>query len=80
MTWMADALSPPHQPPLADEAPELLERFIYHLTHEFAPFGMVEYALQHAQADRAPLPPGPACDFANRTARELVYQRTPVDP
>ncbi len=70
---------PPHEPPLAAVAPELLERFLYHLTYDFVPFGVVEYALQRAQSERGPLPPGPALDYANRAARELAYRPTPVD-
>lgn len=75
---MADGVPPPHEPPLAPEAPELLERFIYYLTHEFVPFGAVDYALQRAHAETAPLPAGPMRDYAMRTARELVYRPTPV--
>ncbi len=69
---------PPHEAPLADDAPELLERFIYHLTHDFVPFGLVDYALQRAQSDSRPPPMGPAREYANRTARELAYEPTPV--
>ena len=71
-------LEPPHEVPLADVAPALLERFIYHLVHEFVPLGVVGFALQRAQSERGPLPPGPGLDFANRTARELAYVQTPV--
>ncbi len=70
---------PPFNPPLADVAPELLVRFLYHLTHEFVPFGAVEFALQRAQSERGPLPPGPASEYAEKAARELAYVPTPVD-
>jgi hypothetical protein len=76
--FMADETPPPYEPPLADGAPDRLKFFIYYLTRDFVPLGVVDYAMQRARDMPETPPPGPARDYADRISRELMYKPTPV--
>lgn len=69
--YLAD-LPPSPEPQRADEAPDMLVRFIYYLTRDFIPIGVIDHAMSRARAERDPLPSGAHRDYADETARELV--------
>lgn len=74
LVWLpvADA-TPPYDPPRADVAPELLQRFIYNLTRDWVPVGVVEAALSKARSETYPLT-GKHAEMAEDVARQLVYE------
>lgn len=76
---MIDGVPPPYEPPMATEAPPFLASFIYFLTKDFVPFGVVDYAMQRARERVDPVPPSPVKEYAERVARELAYKPTSVD-
>lgn len=70
---LADQTPQPQSPPLADDAPDMLRRFIYYLTRDFIPFGVIDHAMSRARSENYPLPDGDVREYADKTARELVY-------
>lgn len=70
---MAD-VPPPYEPPLADDAPDQLVRFLYFLTRDFVPFGVIDHALHRARTETYPLQGSDhRAAYADVVARELVY-------
>lgn len=75
---MAEA-APPYEAPRAEDAPLLLQRMLFILTHDWIPVGVVESALAKARSQSYPLT-GKHAEWAEDVARQLVYEhpRTPV--
>lgn len=65
---------PPFEPPLADTSPFMLQCFIYLLARNHLPLGAIEAAVQASRARTTPLPPDVIGQYAERIARELVYE------
>lgn len=65
---------PPHEPPMADSAPEALVAFLYYLVRDLIPPRYIDSILHHARAGGAPMPDDHIRGFAERVARELVYE------
>lgn len=78
--FVAAPIPPPYEPPLAPVAPDKLTRFLYYMTRDFIPLGVIEHALERTRSDTDKLPSGPHTEYCERTARELVYEETPVAP
>lgn len=64
---------------MAEAAPASLVKFLYHLTRDFIPLGVIEHALERTRSDRDELAPGAHKDYCVLIARQLAYDPTVVD-
>lgn len=73
---------PPHEPPLADEAPPHLVAFLYYMIRDLIPPRYVNSVVAHTRGHSYPelgaMDKG-LVDYADRVARELVYGYTPTE-